>query len=130
MCNAPHPLLEFVDVSQLTMSQRVGLAEITLFNRKFAEKDGRNDLHKSVAELGWTAAVKYERGNYSPADHSYVQLYKREAPTQCRFVASRRPSRRLLVTSRGDVSGEGLGGRLPKRVCGGGVASCGGMHVV
>ena len=38
------------------------------------------------------------------ADHSYVRLYKREAPTQCRFVASRRPPRRLLVTSRGDVS--------------------------
>ena len=23
----------------------------------------------------------YERGNYSPADHSYVRLYKRDAPT-------------------------------------------------
>ena len=57
----------------------------------------------------------YERGNYSPANHFYVPLYKREAPTQCRFVASRRPSRRLLgewesgqsgrpvVTSRGRV---------------------------
>ena len=49
----------------------------------------------------------YERGNYSPADHSYVQLCKREAPTQCRFVASPRPSRRLLVTSHRDVSWEG-----------------------
>ena len=46
----------------------------------------------------------YERGNYSPADQSYVRLYKRYAPTQCRSVASRRPPRRLLVTSRGGRS--------------------------
>ena len=54
--------------------------------------------------LSCPAGNKYERGNYSPADHSYVRLYKRDAPTPCRSVASRRPSRRLLVTSRGDPS--------------------------
>ena len=49
-------------------------------------------------------SFSYERGNYPPADHSYVRLYKREAPAQDRFVVSRRPPRRLLVASRGDVS--------------------------
>ena len=77
-----------------------------------AKKDLSN-FYKSKAV--WQITMRdlhYERGNYSPADHSYVRLYKREAPTQCRFVASRRPSRRLLVVCRGDVSWEGGCGRL------------------
>ena len=51
----------------------------------------------------------YERGNYSPADHSHVRLYKREAPTlsTLRLWLRGVRSRRLLVACRGGVSWEG-----------------------
>ena len=92
------------------------------------------------------------------ADHSYVRLYKREAPTQCRFVVS--TSRGMAASwgiapvetsrGRGDMrtcpyyssvaSAMGrlggrlpqhcLGGRVPKREWVGVVALYGGVHVV
>ena len=55
----------------------------------------------------------YERGNqHSPADHSYVRPYKRDAaPTHCRFVAS---GCDVIETSLGGVSWRGplVGGRV------------------
>ena len=54
----------------------------------------------------------YERGNYSPADHSYVirlGVQKKSYVAQGGFVASRRPPRRLLVACRWEGS-RGRGG--------------------
>ena len=80
---------------------------------------GKHNLGDLVhAELERTAnswdalyeKIPYERGIYSPADHSYVLLALQKRRIHTHFVASRRPSRRLSVTSRGDVPWEG-GGR-------------------
>ena len=82
-------------------------------------EDQKNKLGVTVHLMDDT----YERGNITPRPITPTFGYRGE-PTQCRFVASRRPPRRLLVTSRGDVGGlehvhtigvvrhRGLAGRL------------------
>ena len=46
----------------------------------------RHQHHNRITEYDHDA--RYERGNYSPADHSYVRPYKRDAPKECRCPLS------------------------------------------
>ena len=82
--------------------------------RNFAVEYSERNSHVALKDLnhqgGWTfnQSIMYERGNYSPADHSYVWLCRRKVTSD--NVGSWLHdvlSRRLLVVCRGGVSWEG-----------------------